>query len=52
MNFEILHINTQQMEIDEIVKHAKLNVIRYVFDEKLGENSTLKKKRKNVFYWK
>jgi DNA repair exonuclease SbcCD ATPase subunit len=44
-NFELLRVNLQQMEIDKEVKQVELNDIRNVLDEKLRENSSLKKEK-------
>ena len=42
---EILRLNLQQMEYDKEVKQIELNDIRNVLDEKLRENSSLKKEK-------
>ncbi len=44
-NLETLRINLQQMELDKEVKQVELNDIRNVLDEKLRENSSLKKEK-------
>jgi chromosome segregation ATPase len=44
-NFEVLKSNLQQMEFDKEVKQIELNDIRNVLDEKLRENSSLKKEK-------
>ncbi|CAF0924059.1 unnamed protein product [Rotaria sordida] len=46
-NLETLKINLQQMELDKEIKQAELNDIRNVLDEKLRENSSLKKEKMN-----
>jgi len=42
---ENLKVNLQQMELDKEVKQIELNDIRNVLDEKLRENSSLKKEK-------
>jgi chromosome segregation ATPase len=44
-NLEILRINLQQLELDKEIKQVELNDIRNVLDEKLRENSSLKKEK-------
>jgi hypothetical protein len=44
-NLETLRINLQQLELDKEVKQVELNDIRNVLDEKLRENSSLKKEK-------
>lgn len=44
-NLETLRTNLQQMELDKEVKQVELNDIRNVLDEKLRENSSLKKEK-------
>jgi uncharacterized coiled-coil protein SlyX len=44
-NLEILRGNLQQMEIEKEVKQVELNDIRNILDEKLRENSSLKKEK-------
>ncbi|CAF4060096.1 unnamed protein product, partial [Rotaria magnacalcarata] len=44
-NLEALQINLQQMECDKDNKKSELNDIRHVLDEKLRENSSLKKEK-------
>ncbi|CAF3367240.1 unnamed protein product [Rotaria sp. Silwood1] len=44
-NLEILRLNLQQMEHDKDIKQIELNDIRNVLDEKLRENSSLKKEK-------
>jgi uncharacterized coiled-coil protein SlyX len=44
-NLEILRVNLQQMEIEKEVKQVELNDIRNILDEKLRENSSLKKEK-------
>ncbi|CAF2808986.1 unnamed protein product [Rotaria sp. Silwood2] len=46
-NLETLRINLQQMELDKEIKQVELNDIRNVLDEKLRENSSLKKEKMN-----
>jgi uncharacterized phage infection (PIP) family protein YhgE len=43
--FETLRLNLQQMELDKEVKQIELNDIRNILDEKLRENSSLKKEK-------
>ncbi len=44
-NLQILRLNLQQMELDKEVKQVELNDIRNILDEKLRENSSLKKEK-------
>ncbi|CAF1273060.1 unnamed protein product [Adineta steineri] len=44
-NLEILRSNLQQMEVDKEIKQIELNDIRNILDEKLRENSSLKKEK-------
>jgi hypothetical protein len=44
-HLEILRLNLQQMEFDKEVKQIELNDIRNILDEKLRENSSLKKEK-------
>jgi hypothetical protein len=44
-NLEILKINLQQIELDKEIKQVELNDIRNVLDEKIRENSSLKKEK-------
>ena len=44
-NLETLKLNLQQMELDNDTKQTELNDIRNVLDEKLRENSSLKKEK-------
>ena len=44
-NFQSLRLNLQQTEYDKEVKQIELNDIRNVLDEKLRENSSLKKEK-------
>ena len=44
-NLETLKMNLQQIELDKEVKQVELNDIRNVLDEKLRENSSLKKEK-------
>ncbi|CAF2908409.1 unnamed protein product [Rotaria sp. Silwood2] len=44
-NLETLRLNLQQMEHDKDIKQIELNDIRNVLDEKLRENSSLKKEK-------
>ncbi|CAF4670489.1 unnamed protein product [Rotaria sp. Silwood1] len=46
-NLETLRINLQQLELDKEIKQVELNDIRNVLDEKLRENSSLKKEKMN-----
>ncbi|CAF3442849.1 unnamed protein product, partial [Rotaria sp. Silwood2] len=46
-NLATLRINLQQMELDKEIKQVELNDIRNVLDEKLRENSSLKKEKMN-----
>jgi len=44
-NLQILRLNLQQMELNKEVKQVELNDIRNILDEKLRENSSLKKEK-------
>ena len=44
-NLETLKINLRQMELDKEVKQVEINDMRNVLDEKLRENSSLKKEK-------
>jgi chromosome segregation ATPase len=44
-NLETLKMNLQQIELDKEVRQVELNDIRNVLDEKLRENSSLKKEK-------
>ncbi|CAF1028998.1 unnamed protein product [Rotaria sordida] len=44
-NLELLQLNLQQMEHDKDIKQIELNDIKNILDEKLRENSSLKKEK-------
>lgn len=46
-NLDTLKTTLQQMELDKELKQAELNDIRNVLDEKIRENSSLKKEKMN-----